>query len=81
MKKLFDPYKKMQKNKEEPLFLFPNVKREINGKKFNYGGEYPNDGYLLRKIRKNMNSNGYDVFFQRRKDTVIIWWKDGVKKR
>ena len=76
MKRMFNPYKKIEKKKEskEPLLLFPNVKKEINGRKFNYGGEYPYHQSLLYKIKKTMNGNGYDVHFQKREDTVIIWW-------
>jgi len=85
MKKMFDPYKKIQQKKDEkePLLLFPNIKKEINGKKYNYGGEYPFNKHLMYKLRKTMNGNGYDVHFQKRNQegTFIVWWIKKAQRR
>jgi len=84
MKKMFDPYKKIQRKREgkEPLLLFPHIKKDINGRKFSFGGEYPFSNSLMYKLKKTMNGNGYDVHFQKRQNegTFIIWWRERAKK-
>jgi len=53
-----------------------NFKKEVHGRKFNFGGEYPHNPKMIFKIKNVMNRNGYDVYFQHRKEnnSVIIWW-------
>jgi hypothetical protein len=72
VKPLFNPYK----DNKQSMLLFPHIKKEINGRKYSYGGEYPFNESLVYKIKKTMNSNGFDVFYQKRPEqkTVIIWW-------
>lgn len=74
MKRMFDPYKKFNDSKDSMLF---NVKKEINGKKYNFGGEYPFNPNLFYKIKKEMDRNGYHVHCQDRKEfgTTVIWWR------
>ena len=48
--------------------------REFHGKKYQYGGEYPYDKLFLKKVRRVMNGNGYDVFYQKKEDNKIIIW-------
>ena len=62
---------------KKTLLLFPNVKKEINGRKFNYGGEYPFSPDLMQRLRSAMKHDGYDVFYQHRKEngTMVVWWK------
>ena len=60
----------------EPQFLF-NLKREINGKKYQYAGEYPNSKSFIEKMRKIMHTNGYNIwvdFRTRKTDNKIVLW-------
>jgi len=60
----------------EPQFLF-NLKKEINGKKYQYAGVYPNNQPFINKIRKLMNGNGYHIWvdFKTKKNEgkVVLW--------
>jgi len=61
---------------QEPQFLF-NLKREINGKKYQYAGEYPNSKSFIEKMRKIMHTNGYHIwvdFSSRKSDNKIVLW-------
>jgi len=61
---------------QEPQFLF-NLKKEINGKKYQYAGEYPNSKSFIEKIRKLMNNSGYHIwvdFSSRKSDNKIVLW-------
>jgi len=61
---------------QEPTFRF-NLKREINGKKYQYAGEYPNSKSFIEKIRKLMHNSGYHIwvdFSSRKQDNKIVLW-------
>jgi len=63
-------------HQQEPQFLF-NLKREINGKKYQYAGEYPNNNSFIKKMRKIMLTNGYNIwvdFSARKADNKIVLW-------
>ena len=62
------------KKSREPVFFF-NLRREFNGKKYQFGGEYPYDKPFVNRIKRVMNSNGLDVYFQfkRQENSFIIW--------
>ena len=67
------PMYKKDKFKDN-MFLF-NVRREFNGKKYQYGGEYPYNKAFIKRIKETMSSNGYDVYFQFKKpeSKIIVW--------
>lgn len=61
---------------QEPQFLF-NLKKEINGKKYQYAGEYPNNKAFIEKMKKIMHTNGYNIWVDyksRKPDNKIVMW-------
>lgn len=54
------------------IFNFP-VYKEIEGKKYHYGGEYPNKNEFRGKIKRLMNTNGYRTHFESTHKGFIVW--------
>ena len=55
------------------LHIMPLFK-EFSGKKYKYGGEYPNSPKLIRQMKRILNQNGYNVIFDKNgNDKVVIW--------
>jgi len=68
------------KLRPKPMFekrydLPPSIfSKEFHGKKYQYGGEYPLNKSFLNKVRRVMNNNGYDTYFQKKDNgNVMIW--------
>jgi len=62
--------------KQVPYF-FLNLKKEINGKKYQYAGEYPNKKSFINKMRKLMDQNGYHIWIDyktKNNDGKILLW-------
>jgi len=63
-----------RRGQNEPLFFFKQY-REFNGKRYQYGGEYPYSKPFVKEIKKTMKSNGIAAYFQfkRPEKKVVIW--------
>jgi len=48
--------------------------REFHGKKYQYGGEYPFNKAFLNKVKRTMNENGYDVYYQKKDNGKVMVW-------
>ena len=67
----------MFKPQQHTSHFFFYLKKEINGKKYQFAGEYPNDKSFINKIRKIMQNNGYHIWidYKTRKDEdkIVLW--------
>jgi len=60
---------------EKNYGFFPSAfLREFHGKKYQYGGEYPFNKVFLDKVKRVMNHNGYDLYYQKKEDGKVILW-------
>jgi len=68
----------MRRPKQKKKFprMFPQFfKKEIKGKKYQYGGEYKLDHRFIDRIKRTMKSNGYDVYVEHSKiDGKVVLW-------
>jgi len=62
------------RDKKDSMLIF-NLYKDFNGKKYNYGGTYPFDRAFIKKMKKLLNGNGFDVQFQfkKKENKVIVW--------